>query len=287
MIMKECNIVKDLIPIYMEDLISEESKEYVEKHLKECEECRLYAQSDFDPNEVEKDQGQNQLELFKKNINKRIRVIAFSLACLLLAAVTLVVNYMTTPLYYNYADQWFSVEDKGDLLKLTAKNKDITKFSVDESQDMILVEGYTTRWDMITRTGLIVEKSIEIKNDKPVFYNNKDEDARPLNAYQSHGGVRELPRLALRLYFAVSAIIVGTAAIAFLFMKAFKIKTGKFKYWLMVIFLPAAYLMGALLVNGGPAVSYNMSRDFLYIMISGIASMAFITSIYSLIKNRI
>lgn len=38
--MKECNIVKDLLPLYVEELCSEDTREYVEKHLESCIECK-------------------------------------------------------------------------------------------------------------------------------------------------------------------------------------------------------------------------------------------------------
>lgn len=38
--MKECNIVKDLLPLYIEELCSEDSREYVEAHMENCKECR-------------------------------------------------------------------------------------------------------------------------------------------------------------------------------------------------------------------------------------------------------
>ncbi len=38
--MKECNIVKDLLPLYIEELCSEDSRQYVEQHLKTCEQCK-------------------------------------------------------------------------------------------------------------------------------------------------------------------------------------------------------------------------------------------------------
>ncbi len=38
--MRECNIVKDLLPLYVEELCSEDSKEYVEEHMKSCQECK-------------------------------------------------------------------------------------------------------------------------------------------------------------------------------------------------------------------------------------------------------
>ncbi len=38
---KDCNIVRDLLPLYMDKCCSEESCTAVEAHLKECPECRL------------------------------------------------------------------------------------------------------------------------------------------------------------------------------------------------------------------------------------------------------
>lgn len=35
-----CNIVKDLLPLYLEELCSEDSKNYVEAHLAQCEDCQ-------------------------------------------------------------------------------------------------------------------------------------------------------------------------------------------------------------------------------------------------------
>ena len=35
-----CNIIKDLLPLYIEDICSEDSKKLVEEHLKECSSCK-------------------------------------------------------------------------------------------------------------------------------------------------------------------------------------------------------------------------------------------------------
>lgn len=35
-----CNIILDLLPLYEENLCREETKEFVEQHLKNCEYCR-------------------------------------------------------------------------------------------------------------------------------------------------------------------------------------------------------------------------------------------------------
>ena len=35
-----CEIIKDLIPLYVDDVCSEKSKGLIEEHIAECEECR-------------------------------------------------------------------------------------------------------------------------------------------------------------------------------------------------------------------------------------------------------
>lgn len=40
-----CPIVKDLIPLYIDGVVSEESKNYIEEHVSECDECRGYLDS--------------------------------------------------------------------------------------------------------------------------------------------------------------------------------------------------------------------------------------------------
>ena len=36
----ECYVVRDLLPLYLDDLVSDSTREFVEAHLAECDECR-------------------------------------------------------------------------------------------------------------------------------------------------------------------------------------------------------------------------------------------------------
>ena len=36
----ECSVVRDLLPLYMEDMVNPETAEYVKSHLAECAECQ-------------------------------------------------------------------------------------------------------------------------------------------------------------------------------------------------------------------------------------------------------
>ena len=37
-----CGIIKDLLPLYVDEVCNEESRQVVENHLTECEACRKY-----------------------------------------------------------------------------------------------------------------------------------------------------------------------------------------------------------------------------------------------------
>ena len=40
----KCEMIRDLLPLYIDGLTSKESNQEIEKHLKNCEECQKYYQ---------------------------------------------------------------------------------------------------------------------------------------------------------------------------------------------------------------------------------------------------
>ena len=36
----ECNIIRDILPLYVEDMVSADTSAFVEEHLEKCAECR-------------------------------------------------------------------------------------------------------------------------------------------------------------------------------------------------------------------------------------------------------
>ena len=50
-----CNIIRDLLPLYIDDVCSEESRKMIEEHLKECSECKAYMESISDDAPKEKE----------------------------------------------------------------------------------------------------------------------------------------------------------------------------------------------------------------------------------------
>ena len=90
---KDCGIVRDLMPLVIDDVAGSESKEFVETHLTGCEECKkLYQEMKTDlPAETEKEEGAIQkafsaaAEKMKKK--RRFRTLKHVLLGVLIASI--------------------------------------------------------------------------------------------------------------------------------------------------------------------------------------------------------
>lgn len=59
-----CSLIEDLLPLYVEDLVSEESKKEIENHLKNCDKCSKILKSIQEENKLFLNE-----DFFTKNIN--------------------------------------------------------------------------------------------------------------------------------------------------------------------------------------------------------------------------
>ena len=98
-----CGIIRDLLPLYIDDVCNEESKQTVENHLSECEKCRNYYNSmksteGFVAKENDNSEDMkmaNNLKNVKSKINKKIRNIvlgAVAAMVFVIVGVTLLFN---------------------------------------------------------------------------------------------------------------------------------------------------------------------------------------------------
>ncbi|MBQ9592513.1 MAG: zf-HC2 domain-containing protein [Lachnospiraceae bacterium] len=80
-----CYIVKDLLPMYTEELLSPESREDVRRHLEGCRECRAFCQQMASP-EPEIDEDIVEVDYLQKIRRRRRNVLACALALIVLIA---------------------------------------------------------------------------------------------------------------------------------------------------------------------------------------------------------
>ena len=50
----ECNIIRDILPLYVEDMVSADTSAFVEEHLEKCAECRAELEEMKNPNSLER-----------------------------------------------------------------------------------------------------------------------------------------------------------------------------------------------------------------------------------------
>lgn len=84
---KDCKIIQDLLPNYVDKLTTQESNEFIENHLKECSECnKIFENMKKDLN-VEDEKKDKKVINFIKKYNKKMRI--FKLIILLIVATYL------------------------------------------------------------------------------------------------------------------------------------------------------------------------------------------------------
>lgn len=91
----ECNIVKELLPNYIENLLSDEAKDYVEKHLESCNKCKQTLEiirderTEIENNDKREEQVElNHLKKYKRKMSA-IKLVLFVVLLLILSICSL------------------------------------------------------------------------------------------------------------------------------------------------------------------------------------------------------
>ena len=72
---KECRIIEDLLPNYIEGLTNEVTNEFIEEHLKECESCQKEKQEMIDKMETKVVHNQ-QIEIdYMKKYRRKMNIL--------------------------------------------------------------------------------------------------------------------------------------------------------------------------------------------------------------------
>lgn len=97
----KCEMIRDLMPLYIDGLTSEESNREIEKHLKSCKECRKYYQEmtgEIGEAVPISEEELQDVELIKKMKKKKRRRILGGMAGFVLA-IAVIVAFMLPKVY--------------------------------------------------------------------------------------------------------------------------------------------------------------------------------------------
>lgn len=74
---EECMIVYDLLPLYIDDLTSEISNQYIERHLESCEKCKKALEDMTCKIELEKEEIEPVEIILLKELCKRYKQLKY------------------------------------------------------------------------------------------------------------------------------------------------------------------------------------------------------------------
>ena len=96
--MNNCDIIQDLLPMYIDDTLSSDSKSFVERHLAECEDCReaLVFLKEEQHSLQKKDDYQLQIEDFRQQLRRQKKRRLLTAIAAFILAVTVITFFISS-----------------------------------------------------------------------------------------------------------------------------------------------------------------------------------------------
>lgn len=289
-----CSVIRDILPLYVENMVSEDTKEIVEEHIKDCEECKKELEEMKSSIDLPIDTDTTPLRRIKTTMRrKKIQTIIFS-TMVTMVIIAIAIGYLTVPEHIPYHEGLISFIESNDGMVIAIFSPEVTGYTINaepsKTDDGIVY--YINTWDSIWNRN-IIKKSVnnivlnpEGEEVAAVYYYNADgsEDILIYGKDQyPTGGVISLPRLVLSYYFLLAVVLaLISGIILFNWRKREKLRN----IMLYIFLLPMSYILAHIFIKGFPASTYLAKRDFFAILLVTIPLyIAFILAV-SLIKEH-
>lgn len=270
-----CDVIKDLIPLYVEGMLSEESVQLVESHLESCEECRNRLNELNEPYQAPLDTNVLPLLKMKEALKKKkiVTIILTSIFALLFS--TIFFTFVTEPKYIPYSEDVIQVNEQADGSLVVDFGEKVSGYQMDTYS----VEGESNVSYRVTTWTSILDQYFQPSKVDSVVLNTADEIVSSVYYYQTeeledqllyginenpNGGSLTLPRLNLSYYLGAAMLFGGLClVVAMLFRRRKQILELSLKLFL----LPVSYVVAHLIVMGMTSASYHSTRDLLAIIL--------------------
>lgn len=258
--MNNCQIIKDLLPLYQEDLLSEESKTFVEDHLKTCPECENLLKEEI---KIES-KNTKPLDFVEKRIKKETRYATLAAIALIGSILIFIMSYLNTPRHIEYEKDLYKVYRNDEIYTVEFSNK-VSGIDYTDTEDAIYLDSYSTKYDEIFNKRRL-RKSLTFHKDnfKTVLYQNHD--SMPKMVIGS-GEVHQtlLPRLVFGLYAWISIIGFFVIAFAIFLQEKLRKKSLSLPIKTLLIGAPLSLFLAIIGVKGLNTPTYYPMTDFKYI----------------------
>lgn len=270
----ECSIIRDLLPLYAESMVSPETASFMEEHLKDCEHCRKEYERLKAPCAVPaKNDAAPLLMLQKKMAAKRLRTIVLT-AVFAVALLVSAFAVLDAPVYLPYTEELLAVEPVGENGLQITFDPSVTDFNYTVYQDpdggnfyYCDVEAWYSLWDRWFPGGE-EQRTAVVFPAKPypvtvMYCPNDGTESICVYGEAGEGGSIALPRLALGYYLILAVLALAVLFAAWLVAKG----RPRQRAWIERIMLyPVSYLISHGIVVGFRVISYSLVRDFRLIL---------------------
>lgn len=270
-----CDVIKDLIPLYVEDMVSEESARLVEEHLETCEDCRSLLNELKQQEHFPADKNGMPLRKIKSSLRKK-KVLTILLTFVFTLLISVIgFAFLTVPNYIPYSEDMLNVRELADGSVMVEFSEEISGYEVHSSPSEVHngnvynITAWNTTLEEKLRPNEIGSVIINPDNEavSSIYYYQTDGELNRLlygNDEYPNGGALILPRLYLS-YSLLTAIlfVILCSIVVLIFLRKKKIVRAA----TILLFLPLSYIVAHGIVKGPHTASYHADRDFLVMLL--------------------
>ncbi len=294
-----CEVIKDLLPLYVEDLASSSTRMVVEEHLATCKECQkekvsLCTEMLMPQNTDIKAMKNISAKLFRKKVS----TICVCVLTMILIFVLIALN-VNAPIVlpYEKVEEYVSINknESGELvfdIMDPTLEVDIEYMMGEDGVYTADISCYTTKWKQIFEKAFDGNQVVSLSGEQPIqrisYYPTVSgeniylyEDTKTIN--NTSAGYVTLPRLVLHSYTFFAIILsLGGMIVCFCLRK----RKNAIYTALKVTLVPVTYFLSSLVILSGKGDIYNSIYYFSGILLSTILMSMIGWSVLALIRYR-
>lgn len=283
----ECSIVCDLLPLYAEDMVSEDTAEFVKEHLGNCPTCRAELEKLRKPvqpvaaQHVPDINAEPLKRLKKALLMEKVQAILCT-AAVLLALMLSGLSFLTAPEYFAYSQELVTVTEGANGEATISFSSEITNYKLQriadpaDKQTVYHLEVWTCAWDRMFSKPGAQDVTVKPENGHELLiyftqFINQSSSNSAVCIYgeiePDSGGWMALPGLSMGYWLAINIVLLVILGVIWLNLRK---KEKPRRLVERLILIPIAYMLGHLCVLGFHTLSYSEWRDAQMILAIGI-----------------
>ena len=270
-----CAVVRDLLPVYAENMVEAETADYIKEHLAGCPACQKRLEGLAEDNKPLETAAP--LQSIKKQLRIR-RLRAAALAALAVFIVLLTYYFrQDSPHPIPWEDGLVMVESaENDRLTLRVDSR-ITRIetqtvTIEDGSEILVVQGMGLPSQQNRPLGGETNELVFLPVPDRVIYGYR-QPQQLLWGEPMEGGIEVLPRLALGYYLFMAAAATAILGLLWLGLRKSRL-SGVLR---QLFFAPLAYLLAQLLLKGMETITFSLASDLVMILLAAAAIYGLLT----------